>query len=319
MEKNNGSFALKIAVPLALFFALGILFFVRSVSSLLHATESVQEDRNYHILVVGQAGDSVFLNQLFEGARSLSRNYSALVELKSPDSLAEDISLQSLIDYASFVNADGIIAYVSPETAPFKSVSRIDGTEIPVITIGYYDDKNPQISFIGSNYSNLGRRMGIESEELFTSEGKVFVVISGISGSANHSNLLNSLLDYYKSRGIENFEVFGKSLRENKKSVEEILLCGNNEGSALVCLTEEDTVMALQIAAACSDSGRIEILGYGENEALAMYLEKGVLSKLVSFNPSNIGKTAMAELFEYRNKGYANSYITADLQVRRSE
>jgi len=27
----------------------------------------------------------------------------------------------------------------------------------------------------------------------------------------------------------------------------------------------------------------------------------------------------MTELFEYRNKGYANSYITADLQVRSAE
>ena len=104
--KKNG-FVLKAAVPLAVLFAAGILFLVRIVSGIsIHGAEFEGEDRNYHILVVGQADSSVFLNQIFEGAKSLSQDYSALVELKSPDSLAENISLQSLIDYGSFVNAD---------------------------------------------------------------------------------------------------------------------------------------------------------------------------------------------------------------------
>ena len=203
--KYKNGFVLKAAVPLAVLFAVGILFLVRIVSGIsIHGAEFEGEDRNYHILVVGQADSSVFLNQIFEGAKSLSQDYSALVELKSPDSLAENISLQSLIDYGSFVNADGIIAYVSSSSLPFESVSRIDGTEIPVITIGHYIAENPQISFIGSNYSNLGRRIGIESEELFEPSGKAYIVISGISGSPNHSNLLNSLMDYYRVKGISN-------------------------------------------------------------------------------------------------------------------
>ena len=113
--------------------------------------------------------------------------------------------------------------------------------------------------------------------------------------------------------------MFDKSLKENRKSVEEILLHEKTDCCAVVCLTEEDTIMVLQLVAASSASGRIKILGYGENETVSMYLEKGILSKLVSFNFNKIGRTAMTELFEYRNKGYANSYITADLQVRRAE
>lgn len=318
--KYKNGFALKAAAPLALLFAAGILFLARIISGIsIQGAELEGEDRNYHILVVGQADSSVFLNQIFEGAKSVSQGYSALVELKSPDSLAENISLQSLIDYGQFINADGIIAYVSPSSVPFESVSRMDGTEIPVITIGHYLAENPQISFIGSNYSNLGRKIGIESEELFEPGGKAYIVISGISGRANHSNLLNSLMEYYKARKISNFEVFDKSLSENRKRVEEIFMQKKNKDCAVVCLTEEDTTMVLQLAAAFSASERVKILGYGENETVAMYLEKGILSKLVSINFNKIGRTAMSELFEYRNKGYANSYITADLQVRRSE
>ena len=90
------------------FIYLGKMFRIPIINH-IHGAEFEGEDRNYHILVVGQADSSVFLNQIFEGAKSLSQDYSALVELKSPDSLAENISLQSLIDYGSFVNADGVV------------------------------------------------------------------------------------------------------------------------------------------------------------------------------------------------------------------
>lgn len=281
--------------------------------------EEAGTDRNYHVLVVGQAESQLFLNQVFEGAKSLSEKYNAVVELKVPNSLAENISLQSLIDYSSFVNADGIIAFVHSQSAPFHAALRSDGTDIPVISIGYYLPENPQVSFIGSNYSALGRRIGAESESLFNSRGKAYVVISGISSSPNHSNLLNSLLGYYRARSISNFEVFDKSLKENEESVLQMLCGASLENSALICLTEKDSMTALQLATAQNAGGKIKILGFGENEALGMYLKKGILSRLISFDPKKIGRTAMTELFEYRNKGYANSYITAELQVRKAE
>jgi len=39
---------------------------------------------------------------------------------------------------------------------------------------------------------------------------------------------------------------------------------------------------------------------------------------LISQNPEKIGESAIEELFEYRTKGYANSYITADVKISRS-
>lgn len=281
--------------------------------------EEAGTDRNYHILVVGQADSYLFLNQVFEGAKSLSEEYNAVVELKVPNSLAENISLQSLIDYGSFANADGIIAFINSRSDPFHAARRSDGTDIPVISIGSYFPENPQVSFIGNNYSTLGRRIGIESEPLFNSRGKAYVIISGISSSPNHSNLLNSLLDYYRIKSISNFEVFDKSLKENEKSVLEILSNGNLENSAFVCLTERDSMTVLHLVTAKNAGGKIKVLGLGENEATRMYLKKGALTKLISFDLKKIGRTAMTELFEYRNKGYANSYITAELQVRKAE
>ena len=41
--------------------------------------------------------------------------------------------------------------------------------------------------------------------------------------------------------------------------------------------------------------------------------------ELVSLDPQKIGEAAIREWFEYRTKGYANSYITADVKISRAQ
>ena len=48
-----------------------------------------------------------------------------------------------------------------------------------------------------------------------------------------------------------------------------------------------------------------------------MYYEKGIVSKLISIAPKEIGKKAVCEFFEYKNNGYANSYVIADVEVHK--
>ena len=86
----------------------------------------------------------------------------------------------------------------------------------------------------------------------------------------------------------------------------------------LICLSAEDTIRAAQTVTELNKSSQIGIIGFGDNETIQLYFEKGVISELFSVNPEKIGETAIRELFEYRNKGYANSYITADVQIRKA-
>ena len=64
---------------------------------------------------------------------------------------------------------------------------------------------------------------------------------------------------------------------------------------------------------------RYKLIGIGGNEVCQLYLQKDWIGELVSLDPEKIGETAIRELFEYRSKGYANSYVTADVKITRSE
>ena len=62
-----------------------------------------------------------------------------------------------------------------------------------------------------------------------------------------------------------------------------------------------------------------KLLGFGGNEVCQLYMQKGYIYELFSLDPERIGKMAMQELFEYRNKGYANSYVTPEVKITKAE
>ena len=92
-----------------------------------------------------------------------------------------------------------------------------------------------------------------------------------------------------------------------------------DERNIFICLTEDETIMTAQQLAELYPPDNYILLGFGGNEVCQLYLQKGFITELFSLNPQRIGEAAVRELFEYRNKGYANSYVTAEVKVTKAE
>ena len=92
--------------------------------------------------------------------------------------MAEDVSTQGLFDYATFVNADGIIAYIDNESDIVETPTGSGRTQIPVVTVGHFNQNIPQISFIGNNFSESGRILAKTAFEYSTNESALYIVNS---------------------------------------------------------------------------------------------------------------------------------------------
>ena len=119
-----------------------ILFYITFMQS--RAKLKTQNEYNpadtclYHVIITGTYENKAFLTELYKGAASLEKSYNAVVDLHVPDSQADTTSLQNLIDYCSFLNADGIIAYIdSPDDTPVI-LQRNENPAIPLITTGQF-------------------------------------------------------------------------------------------------------------------------------------------------------------------------------------
>ena len=69
----------------------------------------------YHIIITGTYENQSFLSEVYQGASNFAEPYKAVVDLHVPKSQADTESLQSLLDYCSFLNADGIILFLDSQ------------------------------------------------------------------------------------------------------------------------------------------------------------------------------------------------------------
>ncbi len=262
----------------------------------------------YHVIVTGTYENQTFLSELYEGAAKVADAYNALVDFHVPDSQADTTSIQNLFDYCSFMNADGIIAYIdSPDETP-TLLQRSGDPSIPLITTGQFSPNMQQISFIGINNWELGKKISDEIHNLLSEGGNVYIISSTLT--TNSSNLISGI----QSALQENQNIILTVMEELPPEIEI-----RGENNIFICLTEDDTIRMAQELSEKFLPFNYQLLGFGGNEVCQLYLQKGFITELFSLNPEKIGETAMRELFEYRNRGYANSYITADVKISRAQ
>ncbi len=273
--------------------------------------------RSRNILIVGKSGRRAYLEQVLFGAKSLAKVNDAAVDLYTGTSDTQELSTQALLNYASYLQADGIIAYLEGSDENLEIPVNAQGKAIPLVTIGSYHPNLPQLSYIGANYSELGKITGREIIAQIGQSGKAILLESGEQKDANHSNLMAGLLGSLsghpeisvKTLQFERASSFSKedNLRQQLASEEDLEL--------IVSLTEQNTILAAQSVRDLNLSGKVKLIGFGDNDDCRSDFEKKIVTELLSVKTQDIGRRAMAELFEYLENGYANSFVSAEVEI----
>ena len=303
-------FSLIAVIVLCITFLLGTFYNIRKTKDSVIAEKS---QARYHIVVLGNYGNELFLKQVYEGAKKQCEQYNAVVEFYVPSSRAENVSFEKLFDYAGFVNADGVIAYIDDPDIKCNLSRKIDGSEIPLVTTGVYVPSLNQISYIGNNWWELGKKIGKEVIKFLEGGGNLYV-ISGES-SSNYGNLISSLFESLNAHSEIKVSMI------DSISDDIIFDSNKNEKNLVLCLTEESTISTAQLTKELKpdNNKNYSIIGFGSNETCIYYLENKIITELISLDQEKIGETAINQIFEYSNNGYANSYIAADLKFKGAE
>ncbi|MBO7135443.1 MAG: substrate-binding domain-containing protein [Spirochaetaceae bacterium] len=279
------------------------------------------EGHKNHILVAGTHTDADFLQEVYEGASSVAEEYDAVVELLLPDSHADDVSISSWLEYAEYVGASGIIAYVDDEKEIVSSPVDVYGEKIPLVTLGNDNPNSSHISYIGTNKYELGRQLAKLVKSIKPENAELLIVtdtnhnseatnimLAAFSESLGASaNLSWNILETGRNRNISSDEIIRQTFIKNPKI------------NMVICLSLEDTLRVTQSVIDLNRTGQIKIIGFHESAKTLEYLSKGILSAIISFAPEEVGIKAMKEIFDYKQNGYANGYIVNDINVITKE
>lgn len=310
----------KVSVLIILFVLYIIAFIIFSIfviNSSGTKTKDSDSLRNYHILVIGEYQNKDYMEEMFKGIKSKSANYNVICELKVPKSEAENKNIQELFDYATYVNADGIIAYINNPELVIKQPYRIDGSIIPVVTTGQFAPGVNQTSFIGNSSWELGKIFADETKKMLNFSGNIYILKPKSYNAIVNSNIINSFNSEVKNFVNLNVSILEKyddihKIAENKSETKK------TDKVAIICLDQDDTINVAQLLTEYYKDNKIMLIGFGNNETCRLYLSKKVITELIYLNPVKIGETALKELFEYRTKGYSNSYVTVATQIIKS-
>ena len=313
MEKKTARLTkyVLLIVSFAALLVFSIVFYAAFLSP--HTRPQNQNEYNpadtclYHIIITGTYENQSFLSEVYKGASRLAASYKIVVDLHVPKSQADTESLQSLLDYCSFLNADGIIVYLDSADDNPVLLRRQDDPPIPLITTGQFSPNMQQVSYIGTNNWELGKKIADETQFFLPEGGSVYII-----SQSNDSNS-NTLISGIQSALGDNQKI---TTRVIEKVGPDLAVEGKN--NIFISLTEDATILSAQTLSEQYDPESYRLIGIGSNEVCQLYLQKDWIAELVSLDPEKIGETAIRELFEYRSKGYANSYITADVKIRRS-
>ncbi|MCR5612576.1 substrate-binding domain-containing protein [Treponema sp.] len=277
--------------------------------------------RDYCILITGTPDDDAFLKQVYEGASIVSNFYDSAIQYYIPEKKSEGNSIQTLLDYAGFINADCVITCIESSKDKFIQPVNSLGKRIPLITVGLYSPQIPQLSHVGINYAELGISMAQEAIRMLKGHGTVYILNTSDYSNFYNSTLLNNLHNELKNQ--PNITILNSTLIEkNSLSIEDNIrqqIASSGQLDLIIALSEQGTILAAQTVLDLNQNSKTKILGFGDGKDSLTYFEKGIVTELFAPDAIDIGKKSLQEFFEYSTKGSANSYVTANIKLLKPE
>ncbi len=309
----------KIIKILALLFGISfvaLLFF--SVRLLLQSPFVSDNNTNpaevmkYHYAFFLPAEESSFFNSLKDGAIAAASTRNCAISFLSIDS--DPLSFE-MARYSGF---DGFGLYLyEKDRSKIQYLSEILGEGIPVVQIENEIILGSDSFFIGTNNFDVGKGIGQLALDTGIDNLNMVLVYSKKSpGVMSDRNLvemglktvlgdkLSGLTTKVTSMNLLDTGMLAYDLLKKEPSVDIIVLTDPN-----------DTLMTVQAIIDMNLVGMVRIIGFGENETITSYIDKGVLLGSIVRNPYRIGFSTVMALKELSTNGYTSAYADTGITI----
>lgn len=275
-----------------------------------HAEESATKSYQYTFFL--PAADNSYFRSLKAGALEAAKDMDCAVIFHSlaPDSLS--------FEMAAYSGANGVALFsYQKDAATVENIERLLKKGVPVVQIENEVVSSPNTVLIGTNSYDTGKSIA----KIATNAEKTGLNIALIYSDKNPSLKADgSLLEV----GVKS--VLGKRLARlytetttfNPIDAEGVIyeLLRRVPALDIVALTDpNDTLVAIQAIIDLNLVGRVQIIGFGDDETIKQYVENGVVLGSIVRNPIEIGYRAVAALTEINAKGNTSAYVNTGVTI----
>jgi len=85
--------------------------------------------------------------------------------------------------------------------------------------------------------------------------------------------------------------------------------------TTVVFTDTSDTLAATQVLIDMNLVGTVQLIGFGSEDAVLDYVEKGILEATVVTNPRKIGYSAVEVLMDLKKYGHSSGYVDTGVKI----
>jgi ribose transport system substrate-binding protein len=222
------------------------------------------------------------------------------------------------LEIARFTGIDGLAVYPYQDDPGLRaSLSKIFDSGIPVVQIENRVLNQPGTVFIGTNAFDFGKaigRLGLGSEE---TELRIALVYSDKNpGLMADESLIEMGIKSILERRACVLRPFRTS--QNPLDAERLMegLVRDPQGFNLIVFTDtSDTLVAVQAVIDMNLVGSIQIIGFGDDDMIREYVDKGIILGSIVRDPYLMGFNAVMALAEIRKTGNTSAFVDTRISV----
>lgn len=274
------------------------------------------EKKTFHYAFFLPASNYSFFTQLKEGAISASETMDCAITFHEIDVDTLSIKMAPL----SGIDGIGIYPYSKDEKI-IENLTNISRAGIPIIQIENEIIRDESTFFIGTNNFESGKAIGKLALMTEADDLNIAIVYSdknpGLMSDGNLVELgLNSILDD-KINHLQT-EVTSMNPLDAEKLTYQLMR--QEEKLDIIVLTDpNDTLVAVQAIIDMNLVGSVKIIGFGDDEKIHEYIDKGIILGSIIRNPYRIGYSAVMALEELTTNGYTSAFVDTGISIKTKD
>ena len=271
-----------------------------------------REEKAYHYAFFLPASDYSFFNQLKEGALSASMSMDCAITFHEID--ADPMSFEMVP--SSGVDGIGIYPYIKNEKI-IKNLADISRAGIPIIQIENEILRDDTTFLIGTNNFESGKAIGKLALKSKSDKLNMALVYSDKNpGLMSDGNLLELGLISILDDKINHLQTEITSMNPLDAERLAYQLMRQEQTIDIIVLTDpNDTLVTVQAIIDLNLVGDVKIIGFGDDDRIKEFINKGLILGSIIRNPYRIGFSAVMALQELSTNGYTSAYQDTGISV----
>ena len=301
---------------------LALLSFAMSVSlvrDLLRKVplDSGTESLKYHFALYLPTNQTSFFSAIVEGAQKSARENNAALTLHPIDAQGTELRM------ASYSGVDGIVVCPNLDDAvTLRKLEKLRSDSIPLILINHNIPADQPWPFIGTNNFDFGKKAG----SLVNFTGVRSIHLAVVYSEKNPAIFAERELVEMGISGVLGAKlgppISGQKTDMNPRDAEKIvyqLVRSQPSLTTIVFTDTNDTLAGTQALIDLNLVGRVQIIGFGADDLIKEYIQKGIISASLVVNPELIGYQSVKSLVELCSSGYTSTSVDTGIDILTRE